>query len=149
MKHAFVTSELPQDSKIVIALQLIYSVNLVCSYAIMIHPANMILEDYLLRPISKRAEAEGTRGGVYTTLKWHTVNLIRLLVCLLATFCAIELSDVLDKFLSLLGALLCAPLAILFPALIHLKVSAKTTRDKLVDIGLVSLATLILVFCTV
>ena len=108
----------------------------------------MILEDYLLRPISRRAEKE-KGNGFYTNLKWHIVNIMRLLICLFATFCAIELSSILNVFLSLLGALLCAPLAVLFPALIHLKVTAKTTREKLVDIFLVALATMVLVFCTV
>ena len=114
----------------------------------MIHPANIILEDYLLRPISRRAEKE--RGsGPFTNLKWHVTNVLRLLICLVATYCAIELSSVLDKFLSLLGAMLCAPLAILMPALIHLKVSAKTSREKLTDIFLVALSSIVLVFCTV
>ena len=66
----------------------------------------------------------------------------------MAAYCAIELQEKLDKFLSLLGALLCAPLAILYPALIHLRIIARTKRDVLIDLGLVILALVVLIFST-
>ena len=65
-----------------------------------------------------------------------------------ATYVAIALKETLDSFLAVLGAVLCAPLAILFPALIHLKAKAKTNGQKIVDIILVVIAVLVLLFCT-
>ena len=70
------------------------------------------------------------------------------MVCLAATYCAIALQKKLDKFLSVLGALLCAPLAILFPALLHLKSVAKTNDEKWIDIALIVISLVVLVFST-
>jgi proton-coupled amino acid transporter len=57
----FITQELNQGSSVVILLQVIYSINLVCSYPIMIYPANTIIEDYTLRSLSKRPDAKSKK----------------------------------------------------------------------------------------
>ena len=75
--------------------------------------------------------------------------MIRLLFLVIATVCAIELKDVLGKFLSLLGALLCAPIAIMFPGLMHLVTTAKTTSEKIMDIFLIFVSIIVTIFCTV
>lgn len=49
--HDFITEELDQKSTPVIVLQIVFSLSLCCSYAIMIYPANNIIEDNLLKPI--------------------------------------------------------------------------------------------------
>jgi proton-coupled amino acid transporter len=69
-------------------------------------------------------------------------------VCLFATYCAVQLEKKLDVFLSILGALLCAPLALTFPTLVHLKQLAKTKTEKIVDIFLVILSVAVLVLST-
>ena len=124
--HDFITEELDQQSTPVITLQIVFSLSLCCSYAIMIYPANNIIEDNLLRPIKKCFSPQADETFVVNFM-WYMTSLSRLLVFFLATFIAVELSSILERFLSLLGALLCAPLAIAMPALIHLKVSAETT----------------------
>ena len=80
----------------------------------MIYPCNLILEDYLFSNISKT-----TRGE---QIKYYLTNLSRLCVLMFATYVAIELQKKLDLFLSILGAVLCAPIAITLPALLNLKV---------------------------
>lgn len=81
-------------------------------------------------------------------LKYWLQNLSRFVVCISAIYLAIELSKSLDKFLSILGAVLCAPLAILYPALLHLAALAKTRSDKIKDILLVVLAVSVMIFST-
>lgn len=127
---------------IVSVLQFMMCVNLVCSYAIMIYPTNNIIEDYCYRSLSKKRDTKSKN------FYYWVCNISRLMVCLAAAYCAIELQKKLDKFLSLLGALLCAPLAIMYPALIHLRIIAKTNRDALIDLGLVLLSLVVLVFST-
>ena len=61
----------------------------------------------------------------------------------------IMLGDKLDKFLSILGALTCTPIAFTFPALFHLKACAETTAQKVSDILLIAFSLVILVYCTV
>lgn len=143
--HNFITQELDQGSSLIIILQMIYSMNLLFSYSIQISPANTIIEGYLLKPLIRKAE---TGDKFWKSIHWHVVNLQRLLVLFAACYCAIELSEVLDKFLSLLGAMLCGPLAIMMPTLIHLKTTAETTYDKVMDIACITLSALVLVFCT-
>ena len=69
-------------------------------------------------------------------------------MCFAAVYCAIELSKKLDKFLSLLGALLCAPLAISFPCLLHFYVVAETKSEKAIDLILIVFSIVVLVFST-
>jgi len=66
---------------------------------------------------------------------------------LTAAYLGIELSKVLDKFLGLMGALFCAPLALMTPTLCHLKVLAKGKQQKLQDIGIIVISTLAVVLC--
>ena len=58
------------------------------------------------------------------------------------------LQQKLDKFLSILGALTCTPIAFTFPAIFHYKACAETTFQKAVDITLVVGSIGILIFCT-
>ena len=58
------------------------------------------------------------------------------------------LKQKLDKFLSILGALTCTPIAFTFPAVFHYKACAETTTQKAIDLTLVILSLVILVFCT-
>jgi proton-coupled amino acid transporter len=149
MANTFIIEELDQKSLIIILLNLIYSVNLVCSYAIVIYPTNTILEEYLFSGLSKRINNRTELGRKYKRLRYNLQNFSRFLVCLSAIYLAVELREKMDKFLSLLGALLCAPLAVLYPALLHLVGIAKTKREKMGDIVLLVIALTVMTFSTV
>lgn len=149
LKRTFITEELDQGSAVVMALQAVYSLSVVCSYALFIFPANQILEDYLFHGLSKRAKAvDRVKAKKYTNLRYYLSNLTRFLVCFAATYTALELGERLHKFLSVLGALLCAPLAILLPALLHMKQVASTTRERLIDLAFVIIAVIVMAFST-
>ena len=62
---------------------------------------------------------------------------------------AILISDKIDKFLGLVGALLCAPLAMTIPAMVHLRLLAKSGSEKIVDIVLIIGSIGVLAFSTV
>ena len=74
--------------------------------------------------------------------------LIRLFVTVWQITLAIAFAKKLDKFFSLLGALLCAPLAFTMPTLIHLKLVAETKMQRLIDWSLIIFSLVILVLCT-
>jgi solute carrier family 36 (proton-coupled amino acid transporter) len=57
----FITQELDPTSKIVSILQVMMSLNLVCSYAIMIYPTNTIIEDYMYRSFSKKKDTKSKK----------------------------------------------------------------------------------------
>lgn len=75
-------------------------------------------------------------------------NLSRALVTLCAIIVSITLASKVDKFLGLLGSMLCAPLALTCPAILHLKRMAKTKLEKVFDVILIAVSLVILVFCS-
>ena len=47
LKEPVVTEMLPADSKIVVATKLLFSINLLAGFAIMVNPANKIIESWI------------------------------------------------------------------------------------------------------
>ena len=70
------------------------------------------------------------------------------MVVFIGTYAGVELASKLDKFLGLLGSLFCAPLALTAPAMIHLKLIAKTKTEKWIDISIIVLSLVVLLFST-
>ena len=73
---------------------------------------------------------------------------MRIIILLVASYCAITLHKQLAVFIAILGALLCAPLAITMPIALHLKHKAETTREKVVDAVLIVISVLCLILST-
>lgn len=55
--------------------------------------------------------------------------------------------DKINKFLGILGALTCTPIAFTFPALFHLKAIAETKFQKWVDCVIIAFSLVVMVFC--
>ena len=117
-------------------VKILFCFNLVFSYSIIISPTNTIVEGWLFSEVKSKV---GRR--------WSK-NISRSVVCLLAGILSTLLTVNLAKFLGVLGALLCGPLALTVPAALHLKTLAVTPRAKLIDIALLILSAFVLVFCT-
>lgn len=147
INKTFITQQLDQKSVIVIILQVMYSINLICTYAIMIYPCNTIIEDYLFKTLSRKT-GQRTRDNKNKQIKYVLTNVSRLFVCLGAIYAAIAMKDKLDLFLSILGATLCAPLAVIYPSLFHLKNCAQTTTEKAMDVFCMVLGFAVLIFST-
>ena len=75
----------------------------------------------------------------------NTTRSITAGLCVIAT---ILLGDNLDKFLSILGALTCTPIAFIFPALFHFKAGADSQKQKIIDGSIVVIGIGILFYCT-
>ncbi len=137
MDKPIILEMMPADNPIIIIVKMLFCINLACSYPLCIYPVNLILESYLFKNF-QRTPAR----------KWLK-NLSRGLVVASAAVLAVVFSSKLDKFLSLLGALLCAPLAFTIPTLCHYKLIATTRRQKIEDMIIVCISFVILVFCTI
>lgn len=120
LTEPIVTEMLPTASVISMLIKILFCINLIFTIAIAINPANTTIESYALSRFKSNK----------TLHKW-SINISRVIVITVACYIAVELSDKIDKFLGLLGALCCAPLAILMPALLNLKVLSKTPKEKL------------------
>jgi len=117
-------------------VKFLFMTNLALSYPLVLYPAMMINENYLFDGWEKSKKRQ--------TLK----NLNRLMLTLFITLFTIVLGQKIDKFLAILGALSCTPVAFLCPALFHLKLAARTNTEKNVDIFIICIALGIVVYCT-
>lgn len=131
-----VTENLPPAAISTLVIKFLFCINLMFGYSITIAPANRILEHWLFSGIAKGQK------------KYLLQNGSRFLVCLTGIYIAVELASKIDKFLGLLGALCCAPLALTLPATLHLVALAKTRSDKIFDVLLVIISIGILFFST-
>lgn len=57
-------------------------------------------------------------------------------------------ADDLDKFVALIGSFACIPLVYMYPPLLHMKVVAKTTAAKALDLGLCAFGLAVMVYTT-
>ena len=140
LNRPIVTEMLPADSGLVVVTKMLYCINLLCTYAICINPTNKILEKAVFR--CKRLKKK-------SKTRFWLKNLQRFAVVVLGVFLAVTLAHKMDKFLGLMGALLCAPLALTMPALLHLKLLAQSKREKLFDISILFISFVVLVFSTI
>lgn len=136
MTEALITEMLPASDPLVIFTKMVFIVNLLCSYALTICPTNRIIEGWLFK-----------KGDNSTATYWMQ-NFSRTLVALSACFFGVMLASKIDKFLGLMGALLCAPLALLFPTFCHIKLIAKTPKEKMIDFGVILIGFFVLIFST-
>ncbi|RDL41215.1 Transmembrane amino acid transporter [Venustampulla echinocandica] len=114
---------LPQDSKLVNAVQLLYSVAILLSTPLQIFPAIRITENELF-----------TRSGKYNPyIKWQK-NVFRFFVVMLCAAIAWVGADDLDKFVSIVGSFACIPLVYIYPPMLHMRSVAKTNFRKAADV---------------
>ena len=112
--------QMPSDSLVFQLMRLLFCINCICTFPLVIYPVNTILESYIL-PKGK----ETPMRKKFKIRRWLK-NILRCIVVTTIVFVAVALSKKLDKFVAILGALLCAPLAFLLPTLCHLKIVAVT-----------------------
>lgn len=116
---------LPQDSKFVNGVQLLYSLAILLSTPLQLFPAIRIIENGLF-----------DRSGKHDPkIKWQK-NIFRFAFVFFTAFVAWGGADDLDKFVALVGSFACIPLVYVYPPLLHLKSCAKSTIAKLADIAL-------------
>ena len=134
-----ITEALPYDDLAVRLVVLAYVMVIIFTYPISIYPTNKAFEHYTV--------------DKYTTSKSDTrywaKNFSRFIICLTAAYAGIEMQKVLDKFLGLVGAITCAPLALILPCACHVKMIANTTEEKLQDIALIFISFLAMIFCII
>ena len=113
------TQELPVTDPIVKVILFLYVLVVIMGYPLSINPTNLAVETYSVNKWFKKG-----------TVRTWAINLSRAFIVFSSVFLSLELHKVLDKFIGIIGALFCAPLAFLIPAMCHLKLVAKTNKDK-------------------
>ena len=99
-------------------LKIAFSLNLVFSYPLVIHPANIIVESWLFSNWEKTRKRQMCK------------NVTRSIIVALSCVVALLVYDKQDILLSLSGSLACIPVAFMIPAALHLQVIAKKDNLK-------------------
>jgi proton-coupled amino acid transporter len=116
---------LPQDNKMVNAVQFMYSLAILLSTPLQLFPAIRILENELF-----------SRSGKYNPyIKWQK-NVFRFFLVVICALIAWGGAGDLDKFVALVGSFACVPLVYVYPPLLHLKAVAKSRLQKGADYAL-------------
>ena len=127
---------LPVDSVGVIVMKFCFCLNLIFSYPLVIQPTNKIFGKWF---------CSTARDG---NCRYWLKNMQRTILVVLTVVISVTVADKLDKFLGLVGALLCAPLSLTIPSLVHLILLAETPKAKCIDITLIIGSAAVLAFTT-
>ncbi|EGP88774.1 unnamed protein product [Zymoseptoria tritici ST99CH_1A5] len=125
-----VISNFPQDSKLVNAVQFLYSMAVLVGEPVQLFPAVRIIEQAIF--------GDRASGKKSKSIKWKKNGLRSAMMLLCGVIAILGASD-LDKFVSLIGAFACVPLVYIYPATLHLKGVAESRLDKIYDCLLIAL----------
>lgn len=134
-----ITACLPEKSWVTYILKILFSFNLIFSYPLVIHPANLVVESWFFDTWPKTRKRQMCK------------NLTRSIIVAISCAVALLVYDSLDRFLSITGALTCIPVAFLVPAALHLEVIAKPNKmkkDIIIDWCIIIGGTVALLYCT-
>ncbi|KAL6888083.1 transmembrane amino acid transporter domain-containing protein [Trichoderma evansii] len=120
-----IISNFPQDSPVVNAVQLLYSLAVLAGEPVQLFPAVRILETSIF--------GERATGKRSLAIKWKKNGLRTLTIAVCIAVAVLGASD-LDKFVALIGGFACVPLVYIYPAYLHYKGVAETTWEKSLNI---------------
>ena len=136
LEDPLITASLPPQSWVTYLVKVMFSLNLVFSYPLVIHPANIVIEDWLFK------------GWPKTRTRQMSKNVSRTIIVASSCVVALMIYDKLDRFLSVTGSLTCTPIAFILPALFHYGGVAETMTEKVIDIIIIVIALVIMLYCT-
>lgn len=135
-----IISNFPQDSKLVNAVQFLYSLAVLVGEPVQLFPAVRIIETSLF--------GEKATGKKSKAIKWKK-NTLRSAMMLGCGVIAILGASDLDKFVALIGAFACVPLVYIYPPYMHWKGIAEKPREKAFDLFLMTVGVVACVYSTV
>lgn len=134
-----IISNFPQDSKLVNAVQFLYSLAVLAGNPVQLFPAVRIVETSLF--------GEKATGKRSATIKWKKNFLRAGAMCLCGVVAIVGASD-LDKFVAIIGSAACVPLVYIYPAFLHYKGVAETTGEKAFDVAMMLLGVVAMGYTT-
>ncbi|EPE33482.1 hypothetical protein GLAREA_06495 [Glarea lozoyensis ATCC 20868] len=133
-----IISNFPQDSKLVNAVQFLYSIAILAGDPVQLFPAMRIIEGAIF----------GHRSGKRDAMtKWKKNAFRAGIVVLCGVISALGAAD-LDKFVALVGSFACVPLVYIYPAYLHWKGVAETRYAKIGDIVFMLVGLVAMVYTT-
>lgn len=133
-----VIDNFPQTSKFVNAVQFMYALAVLVGNPVQLFPAQRIIEGKIF----------GHRSGKRDLLTKWKKNAFRTLLVAICIAISIGGSTNLDRFVALIGSFACVPLVYIYPPYLHYKGVATTRKQKMFDIGLMTLGLVGMVYTT-
>ncbi|KAL5526503.1 hypothetical protein ACEPAF_8227 [Sanghuangporus sanghuang] len=133
-----VITNLNSESKLVQAVQLLYSLAILLSVPLQLFPAVRIMENGLF----------SRSGKGNPRVKWRK-NFLRFVIVIGCALISWAGASDLDKFVALVGSFACVPLCYVYPAMLHYKACARSRRAKVADIALMIFGTLAAAYTTI
>jgi proton-coupled amino acid transporter len=133
-----VISNFPQSSKLVNAVQFLYSLAVLIGTPVQLFPALRIIEGKLFGRRSGKKDA---------ATKWKK-NGFRTLLVVVCCGISIAGSSNLDRFVALIGSFACVPLVYIYPPYLHYKGVAENRLVKVGDITMMVLGFVCMVYTT-
>ena len=118
-------------------IKILFAVQLIISYTLVIYPANMIVEGYVFKGWPKSRKRQMCK------------NFSRALIITATIIIALAVYNKLESFLSIVGSLTCTPIAFVLPAWFHYKQCAKTMKWKIIDGTVLVFSLFLMVYCTI
>ncbi|KID99125.1 Amino acid transporter, transmembrane, partial [Metarhizium majus ARSEF 297] len=134
-----IISNFPQDSVVVNAVQLLYSLAVLAGEPVQLFPAVRIIETSLF--------GERATGKKSLAIKWQK-NAARTLVMGLCVGISIVGASDLDKFVALIGSFACVPLVYIYPAYLHYKGIAESSWAKALDMAIMIVGLVAMLYTT-
>lgn len=128
---------LPQDSKFVNAIQLLYSLAILLSTPLQLFPAIRIMENEIF--------SRSGKNNLY--IKWKK-NVFRFFLVVMCALIAWGGAGDLDKFVALVGSFACVPLVYVYPAMLHFKAIANSKKQRVADVTLCVFGCAVMVYTT-
>ncbi len=128
----------PQDSRLVNAVQLLYSIAVLAGDPVQLFPALRILEGRIF----------GHRSGKKSLATKWVKNAFRTALVLLCGAISILGAGNLDRFVALIGSVACIPLVYIYPPYLHYRGVATTPWAKAGDAALMVLGVVGMVYTT-
>lgn len=128
----------PQDSKLVNAVQFLYSMAVLFGNPVQLFPAIRILEGKFFGHLSGKKDV---------LTKWKKNAFRTALVCLCGGLSIAGASN-LDRFVALIGSFACVPLVYIYPPFLHYKGVAESRFAKIGDIAFMVLGLVAMVYTT-
>lgn len=135
-----VISNFPQDSKLVNAVQFLYSMAVLVGTPVQLFPALRIIETSLF---GERASGKGS-----SAMKWKKNGFRTGITVLCGVISILGASD-LDKFVALIGSFACVPLVYIYPPLLHYMGVTESRWTKVGDITLMIVGFGAMVYTTI
>ncbi|KAL9009658.1 MAG: hypothetical protein Q9173_005339 [Seirophora scorigena] len=134
-----IISNYPQTSKLVNAVQFLYSIAVLVGTPVQLFPATRIIETKIF--------GDRDSGKKSPATKWKKNGFRTAITVLCALISIVGASD-LDKFVALIGAFACVPLVYIYPAFLHYKGVARSPWVRAGDLFLCVIGLAAMVYST-